>query len=210
MTFIRRAHVFIKRLGRKEDVVLVHQTAEDWERQFSKGSWDYLEGDHPNTGLVAGALLHAGIQRETFRILDVGCGTGALAHLITSTPFIAYTGFDISQSAVETARTKASKGRFVVGSAEKPPVVLTEFDAIVFNEVFFYINPQQILPLYAAGVKQGTRAYISIIRSWRSWFLWRRVRSHVAIERRFTVYDHNRGHVFDIGIGPFQSHENEK
>lgn len=76
---------FVGRIFRGEDVVVVRQSKEHWDHQFMSGKWSRLTEGMPHTLFLAGLLL------ETFpngaRVLDIGCGNGALAKLVAVSRF---------------------------------------------------------------------------------------------------------------------------
>src|SRR3989344_6515800 len=134
---------FLGRVSRGEDVILVLQTKEHWDRQFAAGKWDRLQEGQANTAEIARFILeYANAKRKTIRVLDVGCGNGGLARLITGDPSIAYTGIDISETAIATARAATPEGRFIVADAEHPPEDLGVFDVLVFSELLYYLDPR--------------------------------------------------------------------
>lgn len=205
-----RIRGFVRRLAKGEDVVQVTQSKEGWERQFAKGSWSFLADNHPNTNVIAGVITRAVSKSSApLRVLDVGCGNGALSSLLRPLlPHISYVGIDISETAVEQARLLFPEGTFYAVPAEHPPKDLGTFDIVVFNEVFFYVNPEIVLPQYKNLLSREGVAIVSIIKSWRSRFVWQRVNRHMAISERVIVRDMTRDHVFTIVSGTItSSHE---
>jgi len=183
----------------------VSQDTERWNRQYKTGTWDYLLADHPNTTYIADAVLQIGKAHESpLRVLDVGCGNGALSRLLASSFLtIKYTGYDVSPAAIDAARAAVPGAVFVVASADEPPEDLGTFDVIVFNEVLYYLNPERVLQMHKRYAGPETRVIVSIICSWRSPFLWHRIRSCLSLTQRSKIHDPNRGNRFDIAIGSF-------
>jgi SAM-dependent methyltransferase len=71
----------------------------------------------------------AGI-RDGDRVLDVGCGTGALsAAILTQHPKSSVTGIDPAEPFIAGCRAQFPASRFVVGGAERLPFGDREFDA---------------------------------------------------------------------------------
>ena len=126
-------------------------TEEDWNRQFSKGKWDYLGKvgvERARNAIIVGVFAH-----DKKRILDVGAGEGALTDFLrTDDQRRGYVGLDISKEAVRIARTKRSGFTFVQGSAETftPPDKLP-YDLIVFNEVLYYFDHVALLKQYSSS-----------------------------------------------------------
>ena len=194
---------FFRRVFRGEDILLVPQTKKQWDSQFAAGIWDRLLEGQPNTGEIARRIgEYAERKGGTIRVLDVGCGNGGLARLIVGNPRIEYVGTDISSSAIARAREAAPAGTFIEGSAAYPPERAGTFDIIVFNEILYYLDPETVLANYRSCADPGTEVHISIVRSWRSRFLWRRIRHFVRISRFTAIagYDKNR---WDIATGAF-------
>lgn len=199
MLFARFSN-FVSRLLLGEDVVLVQQTKEQWERQFRDGTWDRLLERQPNTIELARLISEYARTRETpIRVLDVGCGNGGLARLIAVT--VEYTGIDIATLAIASAREVAPRGTFIAGDATSPPENLGAFDVIVFNEVLYYMNPDRVLPRYHRHATGDARVFVSVLRFWRTPFIFHRIRRHLRVDTRCQVSDGS--HRWDIAIGRF-------
>ena len=185
-----------------DDIVLVRQTKEQWERQFAAGAWDRLQEGQPNTIELARCILtYARAKKGHIRVLDVGCGNGGLARLLSKKSGIAYTGIDISEVALETAHMSAPEGYFVTGDAEEPPPDIGAFDILVFSEVLYYMNPDRVLPRYRIHATADARVFVSVVRFWRTPFVFHRIRRYLHIDKRFRVADSS--HRWDIAIGHF-------
>ncbi|TSC64366.1 MAG: hypothetical protein G01um101491_307, partial [Parcubacteria group bacterium Gr01-1014_91] len=169
MATLKRIFGFVQRLLHGEDVVIVRQTKEQWERQFVAGEWDRLQTGQLNTAKLASLISdYAHARGGSIRVLDVGCGNGGLAKLIASEPNIDYTGIDISETALAAARVVAPDSSFVIANAEQPPSDIGTFDAFVFNETLYYMNPDRVLPRYNAYAKPDARIFISVLHFWRT------------------------------------------
>lgn len=199
---------FVKRLLRGEDVLIVTQDDKKWNVQFAKGSWDYLMNDHPNTKFIADLVLReVEARHDPVEVIDCGCGNGALAVLLEkeiAEGNIRYIGTDISSIAIEQAKRRVPKADFRALGVEQLPPEMASADFLVFNEVLYYVNPHIVLPQYAKAVKKGTRVVISIIRTWRSPFLWSRIRKHVSVEKKFVARDERKRQQFDIVTASFK------
>lgn len=193
---------FLRKVMRGGDPIMVRQSKDAWERQFADGKWDRLREEQPNTAKLARLVLnYAKSKSGSIRVLDVGCGNGGLARIIAGDTAIEYTGIDIAPSAIASAQEVAPSGTFIVNDAANPPGNLGLFNALVFNEVFYYLDPRTTLPRYRAHAARGARIYISVTRSWRTPFIFRRIRRHLRIDTRFRVSDHS--HRWDIAVGHF-------
>lgn len=102
------------------------------------------------------------------RILDVGCGTGALLHAlsVSSSPCSApgrLTGIDPSREMLEVALVKLGPSvRLVQGSAEDLPFPDGAFDIVVSTSVFHYLRrPRQALQEIKRVLCPGGRVVIT-------------------------------------------------
>lgn len=200
MSFLARSIGFIGRILRGEDVTLVHQTSEKWEEQYKRGRWDRLAKEQLNTEWVA-AYIQNEARGRRLAVLDVGCGNGGLARFIAALPNVSYCGIDISETAISAARRENPEGQFCLSDAGAPSEGLGMFDIVIFNEVLYYVGPH-VLARYKCHVVSGGAVVISMVRFWRTRFLWRRVRKIVSIERFSTVRAENR--IWDIAVGKYR------
>lgn len=82
----------------------------------------------------------AGI-RDSDRVLDVGCGTGALcAAILAQHPKATVTGIDPTAPFIESCRANYPASRFVVGGAERLPFGDREFDASLACLVLAFVS----------------------------------------------------------------------
>ena len=81
------------------------------------------------------------IETDSFSLLDYGCGYGALADYLTRKGFnVDYYGFDILESAIETARAAhAGKPRRVFFYEKSD---LSQYDYVVASGIFNYRGEQ--------------------------------------------------------------------
>ena len=140
-------------------------TEEDWNRQFSKGKWDYLGKvgvERARNAIIIGVYAH-----DKKRILDVGAGEGALTDFLrTDEQKKGYVGLDISKEAVRIAKSKRNGYTFLQGSAETfEPPDQKPYDLIVFNEVLYYFDHKQLLKQYSSS-KYLAKDGIIVISVW--------------------------------------------
>lgn len=75
------------------------------------------------------------------QILEVGCGTGALAHCVMEVSVASYRGFDFSAVGVEKARKRTGcYDRFFIGDARNAESYDAPYDTIVCLEVLEHIE----------------------------------------------------------------------
>ena len=143
-------------------------TAFGWDATFRNGQWDYLAslGEMPRYALIAGYIRHFA---RTGAVLDAGCGQGILFEHLDDRS-VAYSGFDVSATAIAEARRRAPGARLSVCSADEYQPD-GRFDVVVFNEVLphvddplgtldrfiHFLNPQGlvILSLYQSRDQQA-------------------------------------------------------
>jgi SAM-dependent methyltransferase len=87
---------------------------------------------------VARSLRKSGAKN----VLEVGCGTGPLAHLIDERLKVQYVGFDFSPVAVEKAKARLGRADcFFTGDATKEQTYArVSYDAIICTEVLEHIE----------------------------------------------------------------------
>lgn len=193
---------FLYRLLLGEDIVLVQQTKEQWERQFADGTWDRLQDGQPNTVELARLITeYASTHGTPVSVLDIGCGNGGLARLLDRESGIEYTGIDISETALDAARAIAPNAHFIAADVEQSQPDIGEFNVLVFNEVLYYMNPDSVFQRYRLYATDDTRVFISVLRFWRSPLIFHRIRRHLQIDTCFRVSD--RSHEWDIAVGHF-------
>lgn len=106
------------------------------------------------------------------KILDVGCGTGVLAGILTDYGYDV-TGIDISDSAIEKCHEKGINA-YVQDLSEPFSFKEREFDCILMSEVLEHIvDPIQVLRKLRAVLKPGG---VMIITTPNSVFFTRRLR----------------------------------
>lgn len=119
-----------------------------------------MEGDHARRlyQYVVGEVTCAVVGMPAPRVLDLGCGTGALAaRLLDAIPGCSLTGVDLSPRMVEVARARLTgRAEVLLGDAERLPFHDDAFDVVVCNDSFHhYPDPEratfQVWRVLAAG-----------------------------------------------------------
>ena len=109
---------------------------------------DGMEGDHARRLYqhVVGEVTCAVVGMPAPRVLDLGCGTGALAaRLLDAIPGCSLTGVDLSPRMVEVARARLTgRAEVLLGDAERLPFHDDAFDVVVCNDSFHhYPDPER-------------------------------------------------------------------
>ena len=137
-----------------------------WNAEFSKGRWDCLNGTPED-------CLYPYLEKYANRgsILDLGCGSGSTGNELAATTYREYTGVDISDVAIEKARTRTEddgrtdKNRYIQSDIFSYEPSL-RFDVILFRDSIYYVPRAKItgmLDRYSKFLKQGG---VFIVRMW--------------------------------------------
>lgn len=138
-----------------------------WNRQYKKGRWDYLKDDKeaPRYAKIIELIKYHSKKKPS--ILDLGSGEGVLRIRLDTENIGYFLGIDFSKFSIETANKYNFKNTdFHVGDLHyyKPP---QEFDVIIFNEAFYYINDTvkaRVLNRVLGKLKKGGILINSIFR----------------------------------------------
>ncbi len=122
----------------------VEQIPETYDELYSSGGWagiyelPYWRSQYYP---VFTTVLKELRSKNVRRILEVGCGNGALAHMIINKTNIDYRGFDFSSVAIEQAgaRTK-HPDFFFVADAKNPSAYVGNYDCIICTEVLEHLQ----------------------------------------------------------------------
>ena len=105
------------------------------------------------------------IPADAKAVLEVGCGTGAMAsHFLAVNPSCRYVGIEMNSEAAEVAATRLH--RVIVGNVETLDPLDFEpesFDALVFGDVLEHmVDPWRVLNRLSALLKPGGQAVACI------------------------------------------------
>ncbi|MFI4988109.1 MAG: class I SAM-dependent methyltransferase [Alphaproteobacteria bacterium] len=137
----------------------------EWDRDYRAGRWSYLTAPKEQARLAVAALyvrLFGG-----GRVLDIGCGSGQLFQHLDLQHLVSYTGVDFSKVAIEAAALADARVHFTVASAEAyAPPAHTRYDAILFNEVIYFLDdPLGQIGRYAGYLAPHGVLVVSITRA---------------------------------------------
>lgn len=131
-----------------------HKSPGRWDYKYKHHEWDYWERDFIEQGRNAliSQLLKKYFNSTIPRLLDVGCGYGMQLTYLPRKWETYYTGIDFSSEAIREANRKHSsrfhRASFFNISVEAFDAGGRQYDAIIFNEVLYYVNLTEVLPRY--------------------------------------------------------------
>jgi SAM-dependent methyltransferase len=106
--------------------------------------------------VIADRLKRANVKS----VLDIGCGAGQFASLLRDSGIPKYCGIDLSQNAIDVARTICGEYKFVATSAFDTDLLETfDYDAVISLEFLEHVN-KDIAVL--SRIRQGKRFYGSV------------------------------------------------
>jgi SAM-dependent methyltransferase len=137
-----------------------------WNFEFSRARWDCLESS-------LGDAVYPYIEKyaDQGSILDLGCGSGSTGNELDATAYADYTGVDISDVAIQKAKTRTElngrvdKNEYCQGDI-LGYVPNRHFDVILFRDSIYYVTLAKIngmLDRYSEYLKQDG---VFIVRMW--------------------------------------------
>jgi SAM-dependent methyltransferase len=124
------------------------------------------------------------------RLLDVGCGAGVFLKALRDAGWTGYyTGLDISDRAVDIARTLGDrKAEWIVGDVESFNSS-TLWDAVCFIESIYYVPTSRLAPIMGRLSQYLAPGGFILIRVWD----WHRHREHIReMARRCAAFESGR------------------
>ncbi len=113
-----------------------------WNKQYKSGRWDSLESDKEAKRYEKIISCISNYAPANPSVLDVGCGDGVLT-LRMQGGYSYFLGVDFSSVSVEKAKARnLVNSEFLAADAIKFKPE-RNFDAIVLNEVFYYIHDSE-------------------------------------------------------------------
>ncbi len=146
------------------------------DHEYESGAWDHFFGaaELPRHEALL-ELIHLIAPRP--RLLDLGCGSGRLASLLTPDTVSDYLGVDLSAAGLARARSLTlPHGNFLQADFERWTPEPGRFDVIAFNECLGYApDPLHTARRFAATLRPGGALAISHFQSTNHLAFWRRL-----------------------------------
>lgn len=168
------------------------------DSEYASGRWDHFSSLQEAPRYAAVAELIGAAATDDTRILDLGCGSGRLASLLSETPHRTYLGVDFSSEALRRAkalglpRTQFVQGNFEQWRPTEP------WDIVVFNEAIGYARwPAQVLGDFARWLTPRGRIIVSHYRAGNSAAIWRQVERKLAVVAAEEIAGPS-GHIWDL------------
>jgi 2-polyprenyl-3-methyl-5-hydroxy-6-metoxy-1,4-benzoquinol methylase len=133
-----------------------------WDMEYNSGRWDRLENDSLEKSRSALIAMYCNHFFPSGKILDVGCGVGILFDFLNAEQKRNYLGVDASEIAVNKSKKRRNFKALVLNASDFHTDEL--FDAIVFNEVLYYLDYKQILRKYSSYLTRGGIIIVSTFR----------------------------------------------
>jgi len=173
-----------------------------WNRQYEQGRWNCLDA-------MATDCVYPHLEKyaREGRILDLGCGPGAVGNELNADAYHSYTGVDICDVAVEKAKVRTAEN----GRAHKNTyfqsdifayVPTQQYDVIFFGDSIYYFSQERITEMLARYSQYLERNGVFIVRSW---LLKDRHRSIIRnIENMFNVVEKQLYHKSELCVIVFR------
>lgn len=138
-----------------------------WNRQYKRGRWKNLQSEKEAVRYQKIIESLKKFAPTNPSILDIGCGEGLLSQRMDPKDYSYFLGVDFSKESIKIAdEKKLPNAEFIFANALlfQPK---QQFDAIIFNEVFYYIHQnekQKVLDRMLASLTKDGILIASIYR----------------------------------------------
>jgi len=173
------------------------------EQQFKDGFWRFLDSsdEMANYMVTVGYVQHlAKIANIEPRLLDIGCGHGNLAELLSGYSVKNYLGLDVSAEAVRQATArKIRNSTFQVADVEEW-IPEEKFDFILSTgSVCYFKDPAAFLRRYSTALNERGAFIISLWRYGHNSAIWRNIEEHFEVIDSTMVTNH-KGQMWDVKV----------
>jgi SAM-dependent methyltransferase len=137
-----------------------------WNAEFMRGKWNHLQNTSDD-------CVYSYIEKYSNKgnILDLGCGLGSTGNELDLASFQDYIGVDISDVAINEAKTRTEKS----GRAGKSHYFQSDiysyvpnqkFDVILLRDSIYYIPLRKLVPMLERYSKDLKKGGVFIVRIW--------------------------------------------
>jgi SAM-dependent methyltransferase len=173
------------------------------EQQYKDGFWEFLDStdELANYMVTVGYVQHlAKALNSEPQLLDIGCGHGNLAELLSGYPLKSYLGVDVSAEAVRQATARGLKNfAFQVADVEEW-MPSEKFDFILSTgSICYFKDPVAFLQRYSAALNEGGAFIISLWRYGHNSAIWRNIEEHFTVLDS-TVVTNRKGQMWDVKV----------
>lgn len=109
-------------------------------------------------------------KRNTLRVLDAGCGTGALLDDLARRPHTEAVGVDVSPEALALTRARGAAKRLVGGDLTRLPLAENRFDAVTALDVLEHVQDDRAAAAEIARALRPGGVLVVSVPAYR--FLW--------------------------------------
>lgn len=144
----------VKIEGRKERVMDASQSERQFFNSFVTENGEFNpfadEGWRTLSKCFERSLNELNFKGEIAKFLDIGCGTG-MSKQIYERFVNDYVGVDLSDSAIQIARGRFPKSKWIIADACSLPFETSSFDVIAFSSLLHHI------PSFERAIEEGYR-----------------------------------------------------
>ncbi len=121
----------------------------------------YGAGQHPKRRLTGYHDFFLARVEPGQRVVDIGCGDGALAHALARERGARVTGIDADPAAIRAARAAGADGRLTFIEAEADGLPAEPFDVVIMSNVLEHLDER---PRFLRAALERTRAGKVLLR----------------------------------------------
>lgn len=185
----------VRKLLAGKNVRYIEQNKEGWDRQYSEGKWNFLLDRQKNIDFISEKIRQIA-GGKNIRVLDVGCGNGALLKRISQISGLSYAGIDISEVAIKSLASEYPDATLIAGNIQTDDfsTLTGSFNVIVFAEILCYVDYAKVLERFEKYAETDSKVIISLYKSWRSFFIWRAVKKSFHVDE-VRIFERDNGKV---------------
>ena len=136
-----------------------------WDTEYRTDRWRYMSGleELSRYSVVVGYVR---FFKPDAKVLDLGSGEGILQERFGYESYSRYLGVDVSQAAIDAARTREDSRTSFVCADVATFVPDGKFDVVVFNEVLYYLRePLAVMKHYEKFLSPGGIFIVSMFNN---------------------------------------------